>query len=106
LKFKSELAKDASKIILCLGEKTIRRLGDISNLFISPSQIKLALALSKLNKPIILVLNEGRPRLISDFEDKMNAVVQCYLPGNEGARALVDILYGDVNPSGDCRIIT
>jgi beta-glucosidase len=54
------------------------------------------LALSKLNKPIILVLNEGRPRLISDFEDKMN-VVQCYLPGNEGARALVDILYGDVN---------
>jgi beta-glucosidase len=74
--------------------------GDISNLFISPSQIKLALALSKLNKPIILVLNEGRPRLISDFEDKMNAVVQCYLPGNEGARALVDILYGDVNPSG------
>jgi beta-glucosidase len=50
-----------------------------------------------VNKPIILVLNEGRPRLISDFEDKMNAVVQCYLPGNEGARALVDILYGDVN---------
>ncbi|MGK0295281.1 MAG: beta-glucosidase [Ulvibacter sp.] len=96
-----ELAKDASKIILCLGEKNYTETpGDISNLFISPSQVKLALALSKLNKPIILVLNEGRPRLISDFEDKMNAVVQCYLPGNEGARALVDILYGDVNPSG------
>lgn len=96
-----ELAKDASKIILCLGEKNYTETpGDISNLFISKSQIKLALALSKLNKPIILVLNEGRPRLISDFEDKMNAVIQCYLPGNEGARALVDILYGDVNPSG------
>jgi hypothetical protein len=54
--------------------------GDISNLYISTSQIKLALA-SKLNKPIILVLNEGRPRL-SDFEDKMSAVIQCYLPGN------------------------
>ncbi|SDX03085.1 glycoside hydrolase family 3 N-terminal domain-containing protein [Flavobacterium degerlachei] len=96
-----ELAKDASKIILCLGEKNYTETpGDISNLFISKSQIKLALALSKLNKPIVLVLNEGRPRLISDFEDKMNAVIQCYLPGNEGARALADILYGDVNPSG------
>ncbi|WP_428230210.1 glycoside hydrolase family 3 N-terminal domain-containing protein [Flavobacterium sp.] len=95
------LAKTASKIVLCLGEKNYTETpGDISNLYMSPSQIKLALALSKLNKPIILVLNEGRPRLISDFEDKMSAVIQCYLPGNEGARALVDILYGEVNPSG------
>jgi beta-glucosidase len=77
--------------------------GDISNLYLSQSQIKLALALSKLNKPIILILNEGRPRIISDFENKMNAVIQCYLPGNEGGRALA-ILYGDVNPSG--RILT
>jgi beta-glucosidase len=38
-------------------------------------------------------------RLISDFEDKMSAVIQCYLPGNEGGRALVDIIYGDANPS-------
>ncbi|TRX39428.1 glycoside hydrolase family 3 N-terminal domain-containing protein [Flavobacterium restrictum] len=95
------LAKDASKIVLCLGEKNYTETpGDISNLYITPSQTKLALALAKLNKPIILVLNEGRPRLISDFEDQMNAVIQCYLPGNEGARALADILYGDVNPSG------
>lgn len=94
-------AKNASKIVLCLGEKNYTETpGDISNLFLSNSQIKLALALAKVNKPIILVLNEGRPRLISDFEDKMSAVVQCYLPGNEGARALVDILYGDINPSG------
>ncbi|MEO8533649.1 MAG: glycoside hydrolase family 3 N-terminal domain-containing protein [Flavobacterium sp.] len=96
-----ELAKSASKIVLCLGEKNYTETpGDISNIFMSKSQIKLALALAKLNKPVILVLNEGRPRLISDFEDKMSAVLQCYLPGNEGARALVDILYGDVNPSG------
>lgn len=96
-----ELAKTASKIVLCLGEKNYTETpGDINNLYISSSQIKLALALAKLNKPIVLVLNEGRPRLISDFEDKMNAVIQCYLPGNEGARALIDILYGDVNPSG------
>ena len=96
-----ELAKNASKIILCLGEKNYTETpGDINNLYITPSQSKLALALAKLNKPIILVLNEGRPRLISDFEDKMNAVIQCYLPGNEGGKALADILYGDVNPSG------
>lgn len=96
-----ELAKSASKIVLCLGEKNYTETpGDISNIFMSKSQVKLALALAQLNKPVILVLNEGRPRLISDFEDKMSAVVQCYLPGNEGARALVDILYGEVNPSG------
>lgn len=96
-----DLAKGASKIVLCLGEKNYTETpGDISDLYLSTSQIKLALAMAKLNKPIILVLNEGRPRLISNFEDKMNAVIQCYLPGNEGARALVDILYGDVNPSG------
>ncbi|HKO78016.1 MAG TPA: glycoside hydrolase family 3 N-terminal domain-containing protein [Flavobacterium sp.] len=96
-----EMAKGASKIILCLGEKNYTETpGDISNLYITAPQSKLALALSKLNIPIILVLNEGRPRLISDFEDNMDAVVQCYLPGNEGARALADILYGDVNPSG------
>jgi beta-glucosidase len=96
-----ELAKNASKIILCLGEKNYTETpGDINNLFINPSQVKLALALSKLNKPIVLVLAEGRPRLISEFEDKTAAVIQCYLPGNEGGRALADILYGDVNPSG------
>jgi beta-glucosidase len=96
-----EMAKGVSKIILCLGEKNYTETpGDISNLYITASQSKLAIALSKLNKPIILVLNEGRPRLISDFEDQMAAVIQCYLPGNEGGRALTDIFYGDVNPSG------
>jgi beta-glucosidase len=96
-----DMAKGVSKIILCLGEKNYTETpGDISNLYIAASQSKLALALSKLNIPIVLVLNEGRPRLISDFEEGMSAIVQCYLPGNEGARALADILYGDVNPSG------
>lgn len=96
-----EMAKGVSKIILCLGEKNYTETpGDINNLYITASQSKLAIALAKVNKPIILVLNEGRPRLISEFEDQMTAVVQCYLPGNEGGRALADILYGDVNPSG------
>jgi beta-glucosidase len=96
-----EMAKGVSKIILCLGEKNYTETpGDISNLYITASQSKLAVALSKLNIPIVLVLNEGRPRVISDFEENMSAVIQCYLPGNEGGRALTDILYGDVNPSG------
>jgi beta-glucosidase len=96
-----DLAKGVSKIVLCLGEKNYTETpGDISDLYLAESQVKLALALSKLNIPIILVLNEGRPRLINKFEEKMNAVIQCYLPGNEGGRALADILYGDVNPSG------
>lgn len=94
-------AKGVSKIILCLGEKNYTETpGDISNLYIDQKQVKLALALAKLNIPIVLILNEGRPRIISQFEDKTAAVIQCYLPGNEGGRALVDILYGDVNPSG------
>ncbi|GAA3516484.1 glycoside hydrolase family 3 N-terminal domain-containing protein [Aquimarina addita] len=95
------LARQASYIILCLGEHNYTETpGDINDLTITKPQIKLALALAKLNKPVILVLNEGRPRIISEFEDKMDAVVQCYLSGNEGGRALVDIVYGTINPSG------
>ena len=62
--------------------------------------LKLAIELSKTGKPIILILNLGRPRLISDIEPLMNAVVNVYLPGNFGADALADILSGKVNPSG------
>ncbi len=96
-----EMAQNATTIVLCLGEKNYTETpGDISNLYISEAQTQLALALAKTNKPIVLVLNEGRPRLISQFEDKMQAVVQCYLPGNEGGRAIADLLCGDINPSG------
>lgn len=96
-----DMAQNATTIVLCLGEKNYTETpGDISNLYISEAQSQLALALAKTNKPIVLVLNEGRPRLISQFEDKMQAVVKCYLPGNEGGRAIADLLCGDINPSG------
>ena len=96
-----DMAQNATTIVLCLGEKNYTETpGDISNLYISEAQSQLALALAKTNKPIVLVLNEGRPRLISQFEDKMQAVVQCYLPGNEGGRVIADLLCGDINPSG------
>ncbi|WP_025741659.1 glycoside hydrolase family 3 N-terminal domain-containing protein [Aquimarina pacifica] len=97
----SLLARNVDYIVLCLGEHNYTETpGDINDLNITKPQIKLAKELAKLNKPIILVLNEGRPRIINEFEVEMDAVLQCYLPGNEGARALVDIVYGDVNPSG------
>ena len=72
----------------------------MNDLNIHKLQSKLAVELSKTGKPIILILNLGRPRLISDIEPLMSAVVNVYLPGNFGADALSDILSGRVNPSG------
>ncbi|RZL61785.1 MAG: beta-glucosidase, partial [Pedobacter sp.] len=94
-------AKDADAIILCLGENSYTESpGNLSDLYISELQTQLAQKLAATGKPIILVLNEGRPRLISKFEPQMAGVLQTYLPGNFGGDALADILYGDVNPSG------
>ncbi len=99
-----EAVKEGRKsdyIILCLGENTYtEKPGDLNDLNIHHLQRKLAIELSKTGKPIILILNLGRPRLISDIEPLMNAVVNVYLPGNFGADALADILSGKVNPSG------
>ncbi|WP_199117650.1 glycoside hydrolase family 3 N-terminal domain-containing protein [Pedobacter sp. ASV28] len=94
-------AKDADAIVLCLGENSYTESpGNLSDLYISDLQTKLALQLAATGKPIILVLNEGRPRLISKFEPQMAAVIQTYLPGNYGGDALADIIFGEVNPSG------
>ena len=99
-----EAVKEGRKsdyIILCLGENTYtEKPGDLNDLNIHHLQRKLAIELTKTGKPIILILNLGRPRLISDIEPLMNAVVNVYLPGNFGADALADILSGKVNPSG------
>ncbi len=94
-------AKDVDAVVLCLGENTYTESpGNLSDLYISDLQIELAKKIAATGKPVILVLNEGRPRIISKFEKSMSAVVQTYLPGNYGADALADILFGDVNPSG------
>lgn len=94
-------AKDADAVVLCLGENTYTESpGNLSDLYLSDLQTELAKKIAATGKPVILVLNEGRPRIISKFEKNMSAVVQTYLPGNYGADALVDILFGDVNPSG------
>lgn len=94
-------ARNVDVVILCLGENTYtEKPGDLNDLNLSALQTKLAIDIAKSGKPVILVLNEGRPRCISTIEPYMKAIVQTYLPGNYGGNALADILYGDVNPSG------
>ena len=94
-------AKNSDYVVLCLGESTYtEKPGDLNDLTLHHLQLKLAKELAKTGKPIILILNLGRPRLISDIEPLMSAVVNVYLPGNFGGDALSDIISGNVNPSG------
>lgn len=94
-------ARNADVVLLCLGENTYtEKPGDLNDLNLSPLQTKLAADIAKTGKPIVLILNEGRPRCINSIEPLMKAVIQTYLPGNYGGDALADILFGDVNPSG------
>jgi len=96
-----QLAKDVDYILLFLGENSYtEKPGDLHDLYISDKQEELTKRLALSGKPIILILNEGRPRIISKFEKNMQAVIQTYLPGNYGGEALADIIFGDVNPSG------
>ena len=99
-----DAVKAASKsdvVLLCLGETSYtEKPGDINDITSHELQLKLAKELVKSGKPIVLVLNQGRPRLITSIEQQMEAIVNIYLPGNYGADAFVDILIGDVNPSG------
>ena len=96
-----ELAKKSDYVLLCLGENTYtEKPGDLNDLRLHQLQIKLAQELSKCGKPIILILNLGRPRIITEIEPLMSAVINIYLPGNFGGDALVDVMCGDVNPSG------
>jgi beta-glucosidase len=94
-------AKNADAVILCLGEKTYAEFrGNITNLSLPNAQIELAKKLYATGKPVILVLIEGRPRIINQIADDAMAVVMAYLPGMEGGKAIADVLFGDVNPSG------
>ena len=94
-------AKKSDYIILCLGESTYtEKPGDLNDLNLHKLQLKLAKKIAQSGKPVILILNLGRPRLISDIESLMSSVVNVYLPGNFGGDALADILSGKVNPSG------
>jgi len=94
-------AKRSDYIVLCLGETSYtEKPGDLNDLKLHDLQVKLANELSKTEKPIILILNQGRPRLITDIQELMKGIINIYLPGNLGGNALVDIVSGVVNPSG------
>ena len=93
-------ARNVDIIIACIGENSYCETpGNLSELAISANQSKLVKALSATGKPIILILNEGRPRIINDLEPLADAIIDILLPGNYGGDALANILAGDVNPS-------
>jgi len=94
-------AADVDVIVACIGENSYCETpGNLSDLAISANQSALVKALAATGKPIVLVLNEGRPRLISELEPLADAVIDILLPGNYGGDALAGIIAGDINPSG------
>lgn len=94
-------AAQADVIIACIGENSYTETpGNLSDLWLSENQRNLVKELAKTGKPIILVLNEGRPRLIADIEPMAKAVVDIFIPGNYGGDALANLLAGDANFSG------
>lgn len=98
----NQAAKQADYIVLCLGENSYCETpGNLFDLRLSDHQCALAKWAAKTGKPVILVLNEGRPRIVSSIEPLMAAVIQCYLPGNQGGDALANIVTGKTNPSGN-----
>lgn len=94
-------AARADYIVLALGENSYtEKPGDLHDLTLSEQQLRLAEALAATGKPVILVLNQGRPRIIRRIEPLMKGVLQAYLPGNFGGLAVADVLFGSINPSG------
>ena len=93
--------KMSDVVVLCLGElPSTEKPGDIRSLNLSNEQMELARIASAEKKKVILVLLEARPRIIHDIVDDANAIIQAYLPGDFGAEALVDLIYGKRNFSG------
>lgn len=93
-------ARNVDVIVACIGENSYCETpGNLSDLALSANQRRLVKALAAVGKPVILILNGGRPRIISDIEPLASAVVNILLPGNFGGDALANILAGDANPS-------
>ena len=93
-------AKNVDVIIACIGENSYCETpGNLADLAISENQRNLVKALATTGKPIVLVINGGRPRVISDIEPLADGVINILLPGNYGGDALANILAGDANPS-------
>ena len=94
-------ARDADVVVLCLGEGSYTETpGNITDLTLPEPQLKLAAAVAAIGKPVVIVLVEGRPRIINRIADGAGAILMAYNPGNEGGQAISDVLFGDYNPSG------
>ena len=94
-------AKNVDVVVLALGEGSYCETpGNITDLTLGEPQIKLAQALQATGKPVVMVLVEGRPRIINRIAEGANAILMAYNPSNEGGTAIADVLFGDVNPSG------
>ena len=93
-----DAAAQADVIIACIGENSYTETpGNLTDLWLSKNQRNLVKELAKTGKPIVMVLNEGRPRLIADIEPLAKAVVDILIPGNYGGDALANLLAGDAN---------
>ena len=91
-------AEQADVIVACIGENSYTETpGNLNDLWLSANQRDLVKELAKTGKPIILVLNEGRPRLIADIVPLAKAVIDILIPGNYGADALVNLMSGEAN---------
>jgi beta-glucosidase len=100
-----EAARKADIVLLCIGENSYTETpGNLNDLNLSDNQLKLVAALASAGKPVVLVLNEGRPRIISRIAPLAEAIVHIYLPGHSGGDALAAVLAGEVNPSGKLPI--
>lgn len=94
-------ARSVDYIVLCLGEDAYaEQPGVIDDLDLPESQLNLAKALYATGKPVVLVFAEGRPRIFRKIEPQAKGILLAYWPGIEGATAIADVAYGDVNPSG------
>jgi beta-glucosidase len=94
-------AKGVDAIVACIGEPPYcEGVGNIDDLTMTAPQLKLVKELAATGKPVILVLVEGRPRVIRTIVDDVKGILMAYLPGMEGGQAVADALFGDVNPSG------
>ena len=94
-------AKDADVIVACIGENSYTETpGNLTDLWLSENQRNLVKELAKTGKPVVLVLNEGRPRLIADIEPLAQGIIDILIPGNMGGDALVNLVSGKSNFSG------
>lgn len=97
-----KIAKKSEIIVLLLGEH-YKQSGEAcsrSNIGLPENQVKLINELHKLNKPMIMILFNGRPLQLNNIEDKIDSILEVWFPGTMGAEAIVEVLLGDVTPSG------